>query len=200
MAFKVVHTDEGQAGRVCRAFRESKAYDERAHKPWSLRGRDRGEVCPRQTRSGERLVRDGHDRLHVLARGNLGDDATEARMEVYLAGHHAGQDVAPAVDDGNGRLVAGTFDGKDKGGDGRLVRGGACSAGGIRVGVLGKGRVGGICLIPCRPGSLAGRRRRIRTVFTGLRVRAEAHPVCREHLGRTRVEACADTLVFLGIR
>ncbi len=61
----------------------------------------------------QRLLQDGHDRLHMLARGELRHHATVASVELHLRGDDAGQNLPPIADDGGGRLVAGSLNAED---------------------------------------------------------------------------------------
>ncbi len=79
-----------------------------------LREGQRGVEPERRARLLHRLVDDADDRLGVLAARDLGYDATEARVEVDLAGDHVGEQLAPAPHDGGGGLVARRLDREDE--------------------------------------------------------------------------------------
>ena len=114
MPLEVVHAHEGLVGRPGKALGKCHAHDERAHETRALRDGNGGQVVRGQHGAqAERLARllhglqvDAHNGLGVLARGNLGHDAAEAGVEVNLSGNDVGDDLARAVDDGHGRLVA----------------------------------------------------------------------------------------------
>ena len=62
----------------------------------------------------------------MIARGELWDDAAVGPVEVDLGGDLVGEEIAGGLDDGDGGLVAGRFDGEDLGhGSGWLAADGA---------------------------------------------------------------------------
>ncbi len=84
--------------------------EQRADEPGPLRHRDRGEVLEPRAGVGHRLLHDGHDRLDVVARGELGHDAAVGRVQLGLARHHVREDAAAVLDDRGSGLVAGGLD------------------------------------------------------------------------------------------
>ncbi len=118
---EVVHRDERQPRGGAEALGEGNAHDERAHEAGACGDGDGGEVGRRERVAAERLARlcqglfeRAHDGLGMLARGDLGHHAAEACMEVDLGGDDAREHAAGRVDHGDGRLVAGGFDGEDE--------------------------------------------------------------------------------------
>src|SRR5262249_62088288 len=55
----------------------------------------------------------GHHHFEMAARGELRDDATVGRVDVVLRGDHIGEHLAPAIEDGGRRFVAGGLDAED---------------------------------------------------------------------------------------
>ena len=117
----MVHHDEGDVGAPGRALGEGHAHHERAHESRCIGDSRRVQIAPAETRAPQarrgnvqRLVADAADGLDVLAAGNFGNDAAEARVEIHLGRHHIRTQHFPAVDDGGGRLVAGRLDGQNE--------------------------------------------------------------------------------------
>ncbi len=135
VALEVVHGNERQVSGRAEALGEGDAHHERTHEARPRRHADGREVGRRQrvdaevgARLREGLLKDADDGLGVLAAGDLGHDAAEARVEVDLGGHDARAHDAVGVGHGHGRLVAGGLDGEDEragGGDGLGGLGGA---------------------------------------------------------------------------
>ena len=170
MALKVVHTHQRLVGSPGRALGERHAHHQRTHQARRVRDAHTVKVGPGQTlhakalrRNVQAFVAHAADGLDVLAAGDLGNHAAEAGMEVDLACHHVGKQVALAVDDCCRRLIAGTFDSQDeralelRGGLGGLLRivrlvhaqrhAGDVDRGFLNAGILGDGaqrlRIGG---------------------------------------------------------
>ena len=85
------------SARPGRALGEGHAHHERAHESRRIASRprrpDRASGDERATprlaaATSMRLVADAADGLDVLAAGDLGDDAAEARVEIHLGRHH----------------------------------------------------------------------------------------------------------------
>ena len=121
VSLQMVHDDEGDVGAPGRALGEGHAHHERAHEPRRVGDRHGVQVAPAEARSPqarrsdvERLVAHAADGLDMLAAGDLGHDAAEARVEIHLGRHHVRAQNSPAVDDGGGRLVAGRLDGQNE--------------------------------------------------------------------------------------
>ena len=134
-----------------KALGKRDAHHKRAHEARALRhahgrevGRDQRVHAKVRARLRHGLLVDAHDGLGVLAARDLGHHAAKARVEVDLRGNDVGHDLAGAVDDGHGRLVAAALDGQDErtgtgDGGGLLVRArrghdGPRAHGGVRVG------------------------------------------------------------------
>ena len=62
---------------------------------------------------GQRLGDHGLDRQHVLAAGDLGEDAAKAPVQFDLRRHDIAQHPLPVFDDGRGGFVTACFNGQD---------------------------------------------------------------------------------------
>ena len=113
MAFEVVHADERRAVHPGERLGRRAADEQRADEPGPLGDRDAVEIAQPDARLRERAANDGHDRLEVAARGQLGHDAAVRGVDVVLGGDDAREHLAPAVDDGGGGLVARGLDAQD---------------------------------------------------------------------------------------
>ena len=106
----------GTSGLPCTsaiALRRLHADEQRADEPRPLRHRDRREVGEARLRFRHRRLDDRHDRLEVVARGELRHDAAVGGVDRGLARDDVRED-APAVLDDRGRgLVAGGLDAED---------------------------------------------------------------------------------------
>ena len=110
----MVHAHEGLVSRPGKTLGKCHAHDKRTDKTRTLRDGNGGQVVRgKHGAQAERLACllhglqvDAHNGLGVFARGNLGHDAAEAGVKVNLSGNDVGDDLARAVDDGHGRLVA----------------------------------------------------------------------------------------------
>ena len=121
MAFQVVHADERYVRRPRRALRERHAHNKRADKPRRICDGHRGKIAPAKRfhpevfrRDLEAFVTYAADGLDVLAACDLGDDATEARVEVDLACNHVRGKRPFSIDNRRGGLVARGLDRQDK--------------------------------------------------------------------------------------
>ena len=110
---EVVDGDEREPARPRDRLRGREADEQRPDQPRPLRDRDAVDVVERDARLPERLAQHRHDQLEVTARGDLRDDAAEARVELGLRGDDAGADGPVLLDEGRGRLVAGGLDPED---------------------------------------------------------------------------------------
>ena len=90
--------------------------------PRPARHGDRVDLGQGQVRRGQCLLDDSIDRLDVLARGDLGEDAAVLRVQVDLRGDQAGLQRAPVLDDRRGGLIAGGFNPQNaRWGKGRMI-------------------------------------------------------------------------------
>ena len=120
---EVIHADERFVGRKRKALGERHAHHKRAHQTRSLGhanrrelGRGDGPACQTEALGSllQRSIHHTDDDLHVLARGDLGNHAAKASVEIDLGRHLVGQQVALGIHNGHGRLVAGALDGEDE--------------------------------------------------------------------------------------
>ena len=148
---EVMHRDERHARCGAEPLCKRDTHNERTNKAGACgdaHGREvgRGQRVAAEVRAGlcHGLLVDAHDRLDMLAAGNLGHHTAKARVEVDGGGDHARAHGAVRVHHGHGRLVAGGLDREDQvaGGGKRLpARGvartredGPRANGGVRLG------------------------------------------------------------------
>src|SRR5215211_4403933 len=102
--------DERHRARPGQRLRERHAYQQRSDKAGPLR---HGNRVIGATTVAERALDYTADIAHVLARGQLGDDAAPLPMDIGLRSHFAGPNAPRAawipglLDDRRGRFVAG---------------------------------------------------------------------------------------------
>jgi hypothetical protein len=111
VAVQVVDGDERQPAAPGKRFRGREPDEQRADQARALRDRDRVDVVERML--AERLLDHRHDQLEVPAGGDLGDDASEACMQVRLRRDDVRDDAA-VVDQGCRGLVATGFQSEDQ--------------------------------------------------------------------------------------
>ena len=111
---EVVDPDERQATRPRDRLRGGDADEQRADQPRPLRHGDAVDVVERRARLGERLADDRRDELEVAARGNLGDDAAVARVQIGLRGDDARANLPVLRDERRRGLVATRLDPEDQ--------------------------------------------------------------------------------------
>ena len=132
MPLQVVDADKRQLRGKGKALGKGQSHYQRTHQTGTLGHRDGRKVAPRSARLLHGIHHRGNDGFGVLAACDLWHDAAKAAVEVDLACHLIGQDVALPVDHRSGRLVARTLYGKNQ----RLL-----------------GLAAGIC---CRTGAVSG--------------------------------------------
>ena len=92
---QVVDRHEGQAARPGERLRRREADEQRPDEPRPPRHRDRLDVVQGRVRTIERLADDRRHELEVPPRGDLGDDAAEAGVQVGLGGDD--ERISPAA-------------------------------------------------------------------------------------------------------
>ena len=114
VALKVVDAQQRQVGAQRQALRVVHADQQRTDEARSARYGDG--VHGGQRRGGLRqgLVHDRRNGLHVGARGQFGEDAAVAGVQLDLRGDDVGEDFASVAHDGRRRLVAGGLDTEDE--------------------------------------------------------------------------------------
>ncbi len=103
---EVVDRHERQATRPRDRLRGGDADEQRADQPRPLRHGNAVDVVERRAGLGERLADDRRDELEVATRGNLGNDAAVARVEVGLRRDDARAYLSLLGDERRGGLVA----------------------------------------------------------------------------------------------
>ena len=99
VALQVIDRDQRQAAGGGDRLRGRDADQEGADQPRPDRDRDRLDLVERHPGLLQRGADDRRRQLQVMARGDLGDDAAEARVGGGLRGDHVGEDP-PAGEDG----------------------------------------------------------------------------------------------------
>ncbi len=110
MAFEVVDAAERSAVDPGERLGGLDADQKRAHEPRSLCHRDAVEVSERHAGVAERPSDHRHHDLEMPPRGKLWHHAAIGSVHVVLRGHHAREDLAPAVEHGGRSLIAGCLD------------------------------------------------------------------------------------------
>ncbi len=110
MPVQVVDRHERQAAGPRERLGRGEADEQRADQAGPGGDRDAVDVVERDARLLLRLTQDRQHELEVPARGDLGDDAAVARMQVGLGGDDVGPDLALLGDERGGRLVAGRLE------------------------------------------------------------------------------------------
>ena len=95
------------------ALRRVHADEEGARESGAVGDGDTVEVAQLYRRLLHGLPDDGVEREHVLARGELRNDAAVLGVHLDLRRDDVGVDGPPVLDDGGGRLVAGCLDAED---------------------------------------------------------------------------------------
>lgn len=116
MSLKVIDADKRQTERERESLCHVHADDKRACKTGPARDRNGIHVVEREIRLGKRLLNNGDDAQHVLARGDFGKHAAITRVDVHLRGDGGSEKRASIFDDGAGGFITGGFDGEDAGG------------------------------------------------------------------------------------
>ena len=111
---QVVDRRERQPPRPGERLRRGDADEQRADQAGPRGDGDELDVLERRVREPERLAQHGRDQLEVPARGDLGHDPAEARVQLGLGGDDAGRELAVARDERRGGLVAGGLDPEDQ--------------------------------------------------------------------------------------
>ncbi len=93
---QVVDRDERQPASPRDRLRRAQADEERAGKPGPARDRDPLDVVEGPTRFGERFIDRRDDEFEVPARGDLGDDTAEPRVQLGLRRDDVGEDATVA--------------------------------------------------------------------------------------------------------
>ena len=113
VAFEVVDADQrgflGEGEALCRVDSD----EERSRKAGAVGDGDSVEVAQLDGRLLHGLPHHGVEREHVLARGDLRNDAAVLGVHLDLGRDDVGVDGPPVLDDGGGRLVAGCLDAED---------------------------------------------------------------------------------------
>ncbi len=112
MALEMVHPDERKAGGERQPARVVRADEKAADEPGADRGGDGVDALEIDAGVAERLVGDGIDGPKVLARRDLGDDAT-GRLMRELRADHVRADAAAVLDHRHAGLVAARLDRED---------------------------------------------------------------------------------------
>ena len=118
VALQVVDRDQRQAPR--RGQRLRRAHPDQEG-PDQARARGHGDgldVLERGIRLGQGVFDNRNRELEVMARGDLGDDAAEARVRLGLRGDRVGENPAAVQNRGAG-VVAGSLDSENQGQFGR---------------------------------------------------------------------------------
>ena len=115
VAVQVVDRHERESAGGGERLRGRDADEQRADQPRALRHGDLLDVVERGAGAVERVVDDRVDELEVVARGDLRDDAAEARVHA-LGGDDVGEQIALIGDDGGARVVARRLDREDHAG------------------------------------------------------------------------------------
>jgi len=108
----MVHADERQARGEREAAPVVRANEEAAHQTRSDRRGDRIDRAQLDARIVQRLLRDAVERVQMLARRDLRNDAAGVYMH-ELRRDDVGHDPPAVVDDGDARLVARRLDRED---------------------------------------------------------------------------------------
>jgi len=90
-----------------------KADHQRASQPRSTGNRNGIDIGQAHVSLLQRLIENGVDGAHVLARSDFGEDAAIFLMNGNLGGDHVREHDAAVFDDGGSSLVAGGFDAKN---------------------------------------------------------------------------------------
>jgi hypothetical protein len=107
---EMIDADDREPRRPREALRSLDADEKRPHESGAIRHGNPVEVCERQAGTIERLVKHGRQVLQVVARRELGNDATVRGVKVDLAMDHVGEDTAAIIDDRDSGFVARRLD------------------------------------------------------------------------------------------
>lgn len=110
MPLDVVDLDERSAQSVSERLGGGHAHEQAADQTRAVGDRDGVYAFLGDARARERLVDGGHDRKQVVTARDLGHDAAETAVYVYLAGDGASEQFPAVPDDGRRRFVAGRLD------------------------------------------------------------------------------------------
>src|SRR6185312_12948371 len=113
VALQVIDRDQRQPAGGGDRLRGRDPDQEGADQPGPGGGGDRLDVVQSHPGLAERRLDHRGGQLQVVAGGDLGDDAAEARVGGGLRGDHVGED-APAVEHGGAGVVAGRLDGEEQ--------------------------------------------------------------------------------------
>ena len=114
MALEVVDSGKRQLARGRDPLRHAPADEQRPDETGAAGRCDQRDVIEARARARERLVDHRVDQLGVVARGDLGNDAAEARVHL-LGGDHVGGDRSVAPDERGARVVAARLEREDHG-------------------------------------------------------------------------------------
>ena len=109
---EMIHADERQARGEREPASVVRADQEAAHQTRPDRRGDRVDLAQLDARGVQRLLRDAVERVQMLARRDLGNDAARIHMR-ELRGDDVGDDAPAVVDDRDARLVARRLDRED---------------------------------------------------------------------------------------
>jgi len=116
VTLEMVDRDERHVPRVGERLGCRETDEQRADQPRAHGRRYGGDVVPPAVGDAERLGDHSRQQLSVPARGDLGHDATELRVQLVLRRDDRG--THPSVlDDGGARVVARGLDAEDRAGD-----------------------------------------------------------------------------------
>ena len=106
VSVEMVDGRERQPARPGDRLRSRDADEERADQPGPSRHGDEVDFVEGRAGVGKRLPNDGQHELEMAPRRDLGDDASELRVQVGLRSNHVRADVTVVGDERGGRLVA----------------------------------------------------------------------------------------------
>jgi len=112
VALDVVDSDHGDVERVRQRLGERDADQKTSYETRAARDRDALEGVVADSRAVERLLHDGLDGADMCARGVLGHNAAELRMD-ELGGHDVRENRAAVRENGRRGLVTRCVDAKD---------------------------------------------------------------------------------------
>ncbi len=110
MSDEVLHADERQLRAPGDPFRRLDADEQRPHQPGAVGDRDRIHRVPGRVRAGHRFADDVGHVLHVIARGELRNDAAVLGVEANLGLHDVTCDSPIFEDEGGAGLIARRLD------------------------------------------------------------------------------------------
>ena len=113
VAFEVVDAHQRGLLGEREALRRIHADEERSRESGAVGDGDSVEVAQLDGRLLQGLPDDSVEGEHVLARGDLRNDAAVLGVHLDLGRDDVGVDGPPVLDDGGGRLVAGCLDAED---------------------------------------------------------------------------------------